>query len=90
MFANYLSYIFPGLRLVKIVKNGINITNSTNPLQVSMNITLTVLDCCAPPPARLAAHCLGAGAVIAASIVSPNPVTVGTAIHLVTEIYDNC
>mgnify|MGYP000211904672 FL=1 len=55
-----------------------------------MNITLTVLDCCAPPPARLAAHCLGAGAVIAASIVSPNPVTVGTAIHLVTEIYDNC
>ena len=70
MFANYLSYIFPSLRLVKIVKNGINITNSTNPLQVSMNITLTVLDCCAPPPARLAAHCLGAGAVIAASIAT--------------------
>lgn len=90
MFANYLSYIFPSLRLVKIVKNGINITNSTNPLQVSKNITLTVLDCCAPPPVRLAAHCLGAGAVIAASIVSPNPVTIGSALHLVTEIYDNC
>ena len=33
---------------------------------------------------------LGAGAVIAASIGSPNPVTIGSAIHLLTEIYENC
>jgi hypothetical protein len=66
------------------------INNSTNPLILNKNITLTVLDCCAPPLVRLAAHCLGAGAVIAASVVSLNPVTIGSVIHLVTEIYDNC
>jgi hypothetical protein len=39
---------------------------------------------------RLAAHCIGAGAVIAVSIASPNSVTIGSAIHLVTEIYEQC
>jgi len=28
--------------------------------------------------------------MIAASVVSPNPVTVGSAIHVVAEIYENC
>jgi hypothetical protein len=69
---------------------GINITNSTNPLTLTKNITLTVLDCCAPPPVRLVAHCISAGALIAASVVSPNPVTIGSALHIVTEIYENC
>jgi len=75
MFGDFLTYMFPGGRALKLVKNGINITNSTNPLQITKNITLTVLDCCAPPPIRLAA---------------PNPVTVGSSIHLISEIYDNC
>jgi hypothetical protein len=90
MFADYVTYIFPGGRALKLIKNGVNITNSTNPLQLTKNITLTVLDCCAPPPIRLAAHCVGAGALIAASIASPNPVTIGSSIHLISEIYDNC
>ena len=85
-----LTYIFPGGRALKLVKNGVNITNSTNPLILTKNITLTVIDCCSPPPVRLAAHCIGAGAVIAASVASPNPVTIGSAIHLVSEIYDQC
>jgi len=38
----------------------------------------------------LTIHCIGAVAVIVASVAAPNPVTVGSAIHLVTEIYDNC
>jgi hypothetical protein len=49
MFTDYLTYLFSGSRVLKLVKNGVNITNSTNTLQVSTNITLTVLDCCAPP-----------------------------------------
>jgi len=84
------TYLFPGGRTLKLVKNGVAITNSTNPLTLTKNITLTVLDCCAPPPLRLAAHCIGAGALIAASVASPNPVTVGSAIHLVSELYDQC
>lgn len=57
---------------------------------ITKNITLTVLDCCAPPPLQLVAHCIGASAVIAASVGSPNPVTIGSAIHLISEIYANC
>ena len=86
---DYFTYMFPGGRAFKLVINEVNITNSTNPLILSKNITLTVIDCCTPPPIRLAAHCIGAGALIAASIASPNPVTVGSSIHLITEIYDN-
>jgi len=89
MFTDYLTYLFSGSRVLKLVKNGVNITNSTNTLQVSTNITLTVLDCCASP-LWLAAHCVGAGSVIVASLVSSNLVTIGSAIHLVSEIYDNC
>lgn len=87
---NAATYIFPGGRALKLVKDGVNITNSTNPLMLTKNITLTVVDCCAPPPLRLAFHCAGAVATIGASIASPNPVTIGSAIHLVTEIYDRC
>jgi len=90
VFGNLATYMFPGGRALKLIKNSVNITNSTNPLTLTKNITLTVLDCCAPPPVRLVAHCVWAGAVIAASIASPNPVTIGSAIHLITEIYDNC
>ena len=90
LIATGATFLFPAGRALKLVKNGVNITNSTNPVILAKNITLTVLDCCAPPPVRLAAHCIGAVAVIAASVAAPNPVTVGSAIHLVTEIYDNC
>ncbi|WP_297691732.1 hypothetical protein [uncultured Eudoraea sp.] len=83
-------YIFPGGRALKLIKNGVNVTNSTNPLVLTKNITLTIIDCCAPPPLRLAAHCIGATAVIAASVASPNPVTIGSAVHLISEIYENC
>jgi hypothetical protein len=84
------TYLFPGGRALKLFKNGVNLTNSTNPLMITKNITLTVLDCCAPPPVRFVAHSIGVGAVIAASVASPNPVTIGSAIHLISEIYDNC
>lgn len=82
--------VFPALRAVKLFKNGARITNSTNPLVLTKNITLTVVDCCAPPPVRLATHCVAAVALIGASIAAPNPFTVGSSIHMVTEIYDMC
>ncbi len=90
MFTDSFTYMFPGRRALKLIKSGINVTNSTNPLQFTKNITLTVLDCCAPPPIRLAAHCIGAVGVIAAAVTVPNPVTIGSSIHLINEIYDIC
>ena len=60
------TYLFPCGRALKLVKNGINVTNSTNPLILTKNITLMVVDCCTPPPVRLAAHCIAAGSLILA------------------------
>jgi len=84
LITELLTYMFPGGRTVKLIKNRVTITNSSNPLVLTKNITLTVIDCCILPPLRLAAHC------IAASVASPNPVTIGSAINLVTEIYEQC
>ena len=85
-----VTFLFPVGRALKLVKNSVNLINSPSTLTLTKNITLTVLDCCAPPPVRLMAQCAGAAAIITSSIVSPNPVTIGSAIHLVTEIYDSC
>lgn len=90
MFTDFFTYMFPGGRALKLVKNGVNITNSSNPFKLTKNVTVTIVDCCAPPPLRLAAHCIAAGALITASVVSPNPVTIGSSIHIITELYDNC
>ena len=90
IIAGAATYLFPGGRTLKLIKNGVNITNSTNPLIITKNITLTVVDCCAPPPVRLAFHCSAVVATIGASVVAPNPVTIGSAVHLLTEIYENC
>ena len=38
-------YLFPGGQALKLVKDGINVTNSTNPLIITKNITLIVVDC---------------------------------------------
>ena len=83
-------YLFPAARGIHLFRTGGKVVNSTSPLMIAKNVTLTVVDCCCPPTLRLAAHCIGAGAVIAASVVSPNPLTIGSSVHLLTEIYDNC
>lgn len=84
------SYVFPGGRALNLFKGGVKVTNSTNPLILAKNITFIVVDCCTPPPVKLTAHCIAAGSLIAASVVSPNRVTIGSAIHVVTELYENC
>lgn len=90
MIWEFISFVFPGARLLKLIKTGINITNSTTPLEVTANITLTVLDCCAPPPVRLVGHCIAVGALIGVSITAPNPLTIGSAVHIINEIYEKC
>lgn len=55
------TYLFLGGRALRLVKDGINVTNSTNYLILIKNITLIVIDCCTPPSLRLAAHCVAAG-----------------------------
>ncbi len=85
-----LDIIFPVLRLGKLVKSGFAITSSTNPVILAKNVTLTVIDCCAPPPVRLTAHCIAAASLVVSSFMAPNPFTVGAAAHMISEIYDNC
>ena len=50
------TYLFPGGRALKLIKNEVNLTNSTNSFQITKNIPLTIVDCCAPLPIRLSAH----------------------------------
>ena len=82
--------IFPFGQVVKLVRSGYKITNSTNPLTVTTNITLTVLECCAPPPLRLAVTCVAFTASLASSVMAPNPVSLGATVHFIGEIYDKC
>lgn len=77
-------YVFLAMRVVKLARYGVNSAKSANPITVADNITLTVLDCCAPPLLRLAAACA------ASSVVAPNPISVGATLHLANEIYEKC
>ena len=82
--------IFPLGRIVKVVWSGYKVTNSTNPLTIGANINLTVLECCAPPPVRLAVTCVTFGAVLTSTLMAPNPVSLGATVHFMGEIYDKC
>lgn len=75
------------MRIAKLVRYGTKITNSTNPIVVVGNITLTVIDYCSPPPIRLAATCVAFTASLACSATTPNPVTIGVTAHFANEIY---
>lgn len=73
---------FPFMRVVKLVRSGLNITNSINPIMVVGNIILIVIDCYAPLFLRLAATCAASAAV------APKPISVGAAVYFANEIYD--
>jgi len=62
----------------------------TNPITIAANLTLTIIECCAPPPVRLAATCVAFAASAASSAVAPNPVSVGATLHFATELYEKC
>jgi len=82
--------LFPLGRVVKVVRSGYKVTNSANPLMIGANITLTVLECCAPPPVRLAVACVTFGAALTSTLIAPNPVSLGAVVHFMGEIYDKC
>ena len=79
--------LFPGGRALKLLKSGVNITQSSSPLGVAKNITLTVVDCCCPPTIRLPLRC----AALSVSLFLPaGPISIGWNIHLINEIYEEC
>ena len=85
-----ISYVFPGVRSRILYKQVFNATSLTNPIMMTKNVTLVVIECCAPPPLRLMAHCASGASLLAASCMSPNPITIGSFIHVITAIYENC
>lgn len=46
LLAKSIVYMFPGGWAFKLIKSGVNITNLTNLLILTKNITLTVIDYC--------------------------------------------
>ena len=84
------TYLFPGGRALKLVKGGINVTNSSNPLVLAKNITMIVVDCCSSPLLQLGIHCIAVELLVDVSVINPNPLTIGSGIHIVSEIYEDC
>ena len=87
---NLINYIFLAGRILRLTKDAANMTSSANPLVLIKNVTLVAIDCCLPLQIKLTIHCIAAASLLEASVVSPNPVTVGSAIHIISEIYENC
>ena len=84
------TYLFPGGRALKLVKGGINVTNSSNPLVLAKNITMIVVDCCSSPLLQLGIHCIAVELLVDVSVINPNPLTIGSGIQIVLEIHEDC
>lgn len=85
-----VSYLFPAGRTVKLVMDSINLTNSSNPLVLAKNITMIVVDCCSSPLLQLGIHCIAVELLVDVSVINPNPLTIGSGIHIVLEIHEDC
>lgn len=79
--------LFPGGRALKLLKSGVKLTESTSPVGVAKNITLTVVDCCCAPTIRLPVRCAALGVPL---FLPASPITIGWNIHLINEIYEEC
>ena len=89
--ANNISLnIFPLGRVVKIVRSSYNITNSTNLVVIMANISLTVIEYCAPPPIILAIACVAFGGSLLSTIVTLNLVSQGANVYFMVDIYEKC
>ena len=80
---NLLPWGFPVGRIAKLAIAGANVTNSSNPVLVAKNVSLAVVNCCAPPKVRVAAKCLALTSLIASTPVSPSTATLGAIIHII-------
>lgn len=90
--AEFVPILGPG---VEYIKKAQKLTDISDPVTASSRGVGMIFKSCFGKTAVVSAECvlwLGlsvAGAVIAASVANPNPVTIGSAIHLVSEIYEN-
>ena len=84
------THAFPVGRILKLTQAGIRVTNSTSPLGIAKNVSLTIIDCCCPAPVRLAAHCVGLAGLGISFAVAPSPVLGGSFLAMAHEIYDRC
>jgi hypothetical protein len=87
---SFSSTVFPAIRTTQLFYKTGRIMNSTNPVSLATNVTLTVVECCTPPPLRLASQCLSIVTLLGASSVSPNPATIGCTVSMVSDLYFKC
>lgn len=100
MVANIIQYVAPlkeyvpyyGVfsRATNIYSLAKNATNSTNPVVLTTNIRLTVLECCTPPPVSLTFHCLAAIGNIRARCLGPNLTMATASLGIVGQLYKKC
>jgi len=55
-----------------------------------INITLTVINCCAPYPIKLTVYCVGIVRLIDALIAFFNLIIIGSRVDFITKIYKQC
>lgn len=83
-------YLFLGGRVVKLYKKGMLVKNATSPVELITHIGLATLECCLTPKKKIALKCVSALALLGTSAVSPNIITFGSAVHIITQIYEDC
>lgn len=82
--------MFPYSIALKLIKLVPNFTESTNSVLLTINSTLTVINCCAPYPIKLTAYCVGIVRLIDASIAFFNLIIIGLRVDFITKIYKQC
>ena len=100
MVANIIQYVAPlkeyvpyygvfsrATNLYSLAKNA---SNSTNPVVLTTNITLTVLECCTPHSVSLTFHCLAAIGSVGATCLAPNLTIATASLGIVAELYKKC
>jgi len=84
------SAAFPAVRTSQLLYKTGKLVNSSDPLLLTTNITLTVVECCCPPPLRLASQCLSIVTLVGASWAFSNPTTIGCTVSLLSGLYFKC
>lgn len=90
LIAKDTTCLFRGRRTRKLVKNGVNITN-TKPLLTLINtIISTIINYCAPPSRHWELYYTITIVTIGALVISSTTVTISSTVYLITETYEQC
>ena len=87
---SFSSTVFPAIRTTQLFYKTGRIMNSTNPVSLATNITLTVVECCSPPLLRLTSQCLSIVTLVGASWAFSNPTTIDWTVSLLRGLYFKC